>query len=185
VDAAFDALYDEVLKAAVSTYCGEAIDEERLLAGALDSLDTARALDESSIALEDAGGALASTGREPPTLGALEFRRGLAQQLKSGAATNSEAAEMLRCLAEDLSRVVERQRTAGEKARRDEELRAFGRRLQAEMKAEAETPEALAARFEREYSNTMQWEPSIADRIAQRADLSRREAIERGETLSE
>lgn len=184
-DRAITELCDAILVAGIAGFCGDLLDEGRLLRGAKDALDTATYLDESATALQDASAVLASTDHQPPTLGALEFRRDLARGLKSSAATGDEAAGLLRCLADDLVRVVQRQRDARAKARRDEELREFGRRLQQKMREEEETPERLAQRFSEMYSTQMMGEPSIADRIAQRRDEAERDAIAHGRTLSE
>lgn len=87
---AFCAELDEaIFKARLGRFTGR-VDETQLLSLANDAADTARALGESSVALGDASDALAAVGREPPTLGALELRQGLARRLKAGSATSDE-----------------------------------------------------------------------------------------------
>jgi hypothetical protein len=71
-----------------------------------------------------------------------------------------------------------------------EVVRPLEPELLARMKAEDSTPARLVERFEETYNSQLMWQPSIADRIVQRADAARLEAIERGaiadgETLSE
>jgi hypothetical protein len=80
---------------------------------------------------------------------------------------------------------VLRRTEARVKAQEDRETAEFNRRLREKMKAEAETPKALAQKFEEMHAAELQWQPSIQDRILQRKDEAKREAVETGVELGE
>ena len=151
------------------------------------ALDTADVVEEYAIAIGDASTAVASVDRKPASLLAGELRTSLARDLKESSAWNDDGANLLRQVGVVMAQVVKSRRERRAKTKSDAERAELNRNLQRRLReATAETPEELVARFNRLQMQTMMGgEGTIAERIEQRHDLARREAIDQGRELAD
>lgn len=183
VDGLIDQIDETLLNAKLAGMGVGTMDEQALLALSLDAIDTAERIREVAIAEGDAAGAIASVDRKPVSLTASRFRDDLARQLRDGFDVDTEGSELLRSVGSALAELVQVRRDARVKARKAAEMDELNRNLLRRLKEENEP--SLEERFLAMQRQQMMGEGSIEDRIAQRADLARREAIAHGLDLAE
>jgi hypothetical protein len=174
-----------LLRARLARFGLGAVSDEHLLAASMDCADTAAALTEWAAAFGDAAASVKSADRPAVSLTAGQFRTEMSDSLTKSMDWNATGAAMLRDIGAALARFVEDRREARIKAAKDRERDAMNRTLLARLKAETQTPEALAAKFNELYNVQLAWEPSLEDRVAQRHNAAEREAIDQGRELND
>lgn len=179
VDGLIDQLDRALFDAKLAAYGVGAVDEEAMLGLSMDCIDTSEAVREVAVSTGDLAVTVRGDHHPAPNDLARRDRAQLADHLRDMFDVDSEGAGMLREIGQSIAQLLDARSKARLKAKSDAQMDAINRRLLARLAAEDDSPETLVRRFNEQQRSQTDELGSISDRVAQREDAARREAVVR------